>query len=270
MESAQYEYYSVGTYSPTQIHIGYFKRGEPLGIVLLTERTGNTYVKKNFPSENVFETFQSETALEGYENVPYDHQLGFIHIPKTSGLDITNKFIPLAAYEHNFIIKTPDLHETTADMYTIPSFAILREPISRFISGFKFMNSYARHMMHTDINEFLDNTSDEVLLDNMYKPQYTWLTGNSDNIFIVKYDETNIYNNILPMLKNEFNVDISYDFSDYEKSNVGNSSTLSCTLTAENIERLNQIYSQDIIYYNRLVATGLPYCKFSQLQTTNE
>jgi len=268
MQEPTYEYYSVAKYSPTQINIGYFKHGEPLGTVLLTERTGNTYVKKNFPSKNIFDTFQSETGLENYENVPYDHQLGFIHIPKTSGLDITNKFIPLAAYEYNFIIKTPDLHETTAEMYTIPSFAILREPISRFVSGFKFMQSYMRSIRYPDINDFLDNITDAHLLDNILKPQYTWLTGNSDNIFIVKYDESNIYNNILPMIKNEFNVDISYDFSNYEKTNVGDSSVL--TLTDENIERLNKIYSQDIIYYNRLVATGLPYCKFSQLQSTNE
>jgi hypothetical protein len=261
-----YEYYSVGSYSYTQIHIGYFKRDQPMGIVLLTESSGNTYVKNNFPSESVYEIFQYESELNKYENTPYEHQLGYIHIPKTGGLDLTNKFIPLLAYEHKFIIKTPDLHNTTAEMYKIPSFAVLRDPISRFISGFKFMNFYVLHNKYTDINDFLDNTTDNELMEYTYKPQCNWLTGNSNNIYIVKYDEINIYNNIIPMLKNEFDIHVNYDFSNYEKTNVGNSSNLNCTLNSENIERLNRFYSQDIIYYDRLVASGLPYCKFSELQ----
>jgi hypothetical protein len=266
MQDSDFQYYSIGTYSPTQIHIGYFKYGEPRGTVLLTERAGNTYIKPNFPSENAYDIFRSEEELDTFEKTPYDHMLGFIHIPKTGGSDVTNKLIPLLAYENNFIIKTPELHGTTAEMYNIPCFAIFREPISRFISGFKFMNSFNRYHSSSDINEFLDKSDDNALLEFPYKQQYTWLTGNSDNIYVVKYDESNVYNNIIPMMKNEFNIDITYDFSKNEKMNVGNSSTLNCTLTDENIERLKQIYSQDIMYYNRLVATGLPYCKFSQIQ----
>jgi hypothetical protein len=128
------------------------------------------------------------------------------------------------------------------------------------------MNSYAFYNKYKDINDFLDNTSDLDLIEDTYKPQYNWLTGNSNNIYIVKYDESNIYNNIIPMLKNEFDIHISYDFSNYEKMNVVDSSHLNCTLNSENIERLKRFYSQDIIYYDRLVATGLPYCKFSELQ----
>lgn len=279
------------TFPNGDTYTGFFKYGKKHGKGTLIDSSGNTYVgdfRDDLLSGNIKVQFNSGYKFDGvwkdgtpygigtyltpknirFDNfftdissnmVPYDYKLAFIHIPKTGGTDFVQSFIPTVATEADFVIQKPIGHNFSHN--DTPSFSILREPVSRFISAFKFSRKNNDEV--TDINIFLESkTDDEVIQNFLFKPQSQWLRNNT---YVVKYDPSNNYLNVLPMLKKEFGVDFTLDLSDYKKKNVSSSNNLNCVLTDSNIARITALYQQDVDYYNKLVALNVPYCKISEL-----
>lgn len=211
--------------------------------------------------------------------------IGFVWIPKTGGTDLTTYF-----KEHCENIIIPDEHNNTGKDYSIPCFTILREPIEKFISAFKFLNikNYGKNkyekynesnssdsniddldrlkyiadpLIHfNNINDFLDNTSDNDLTDIIYfKKQHSWLNNNA--MYIVKYDNIDLYKNIIEMLKDEFEIIVNYDdkMNEHERLNISDKTGLQCELTPYNIERLQRIYKKDYHYYNIFNSNNITY-----------
>jgi hypothetical protein len=214
--------------------------------------------------------------------------IGFVWIPKTGGTDLTNYF---RQYCENIII--PERHKITGKDYTIPCFTILREPIEKFISAFKFLNirndpneykkddennpsidfnnindfldSTSKYIKQptinfNNINNFLDNISDKDLISSIFfKQQHSWL--NNDNMYIVKYDNIDLYTNIIAMFKDIFKIIVNYDnkMIDHERLNVSVETGLQCELTPYNIERLQRIYKKDYDYYNLFNSNNVTY-----------
>lgn len=192
--------------------------------------------------------------------------IGFVWIPKTGGSDLTSMFIKYC----NNIIPPVEKHRTTGKDYNIPCFTILREPIQRFISAFKFLNAFKFYQHYHDnhhynikinnknINDYLDNISDDELLQNVFfKHQYNWL--NNNDMYIVKYNSKNTYKNIIPMLKNVFEINVDYNIINHERMNVSLETGLQCELTENNTERLKKIYKKDYEYYNIFILNNITY-----------
>jgi hypothetical protein len=209
--------------------------------------------------------------------------IGFVWIPKTGGSDLTRYF-----KEHCQHIIIPDEHNNTGKDYNIPCFTILREPIEKFISAFRFLNirNYGKNKYNNDdennssdtnindldrlkyvadplihfnnINDFLDNISNDDLINIIYfQEQHTWL--NNDSMYIVKYDSIDLYENIIEMLKDEFGITVNYDIIDHERLNVSDRTGLQCELTPYNIERLKILYKKDYDYYNIFNSNNITY-----------
>jgi hypothetical protein len=194
---------------------------------------------------------------------PYDYSLGFIHIPKTGGSDLTNSFIKILSHHLKFIIKEPNGHLTNGFDYendNIESFTIMREPIDRFISGFKYYYHTMNNTKYSDINLFLKsyiNREEDLEQIIVFKKQKKWL--DCSNIFIIKYDTSNTYTNVGLFLKNEVGIDFQYDFTGYSKINVSKSENLNCILEEKSIDVLRNIYADDIKIYSRFNNIDLPY-----------
>jgi hypothetical protein len=210
--------------------------------------------------------------------VEYKYLLGFIHIPKSGGTDLQNQFIDLLYSQTNFLIKQPKGHLTDNLWYTnnnIKCFTIIRDPIDRFISGFKFLHKNSNKNINknsnkninknininkeTDINVFVKNNT---FLDNIvFKKQSIFLNGDPKNLFLIKFNKNNNYDNLIIFLKNEFNISFNHDFTNYSKKNVSYSDGLNCVLTQESIDAISSVYSEDIILYSKLSEPYVNYDK---------
>jgi len=233
----------VHYYSSSILYNGYWKNDIPCSI---GEYTVNDKI--------IFGTYQdSVNSID--DIIPYIYSLGFIHIPKTGGTDFKNQFNDLLYLQTNFTIKEQNCHTTDNLWYSnsnIKCFAFIREPIERFISGFKFLNQTNSNATdkEIDINVFIKNNT---FLNNIiFKKQIDYLNGDPTNIFLIKFNKNNNYDNLILLLKNEFNITFNYDFTDYNKKNISQSDGLNCVLTQESIDIISNLYSEDILLYSKL------------------
>ena len=106
------------------------------------------------------------------------------------------------------------------------------------------------NIIETDINVFIKNNT---FVDNiLFKKQIDYLNGDPTNVFLIKFNKNNNYENLILLLKNEFNITFNYDFTDYNKKNISESDGLNCVLTQESIDIISNFYSEDILLYSKL------------------
>lgn len=203
----------------------------------------------------------------------YDSVLGYIHIPKTGGMDIKKQFINILYEQTNFVIKYDFfyMHKKDNNWFTennLKCFTFIRDPIERFISGFKFSHkNHISYNLDSDINSFIQKN--EFVDSIFFKKQISWLNGDPKNIFLVKFNKNNNYENLLLLLKNEYNVNFNYDFTNYNKMNVSDKNdmnmniNLNVNLTQESIDILTNYYAEDIQLYSKLNG---PYMTLFDLQ----
>ena len=200
------------------------------------------------------------------------NNIGFLHIPKTGGTDLGENII-FFYINTNIKIYFPNNHLKDGLWYlnnnNIKCFTFIREPIERFISGYKFTMKRNDFLInkYDDINLFIQNNKN-IIETMIFRPQVTWLNGDANNTFLIQYNKINNYNNLLYFLKNEYklNIDENMNFDRNEKINVSSSSGLNCILTDESIEILNNMYVDDLIFYNKFIFFNKIYVKLNEIK----
>ena len=139
--------------------------------------------------------------------------IGFIHITKTGGTDFKDKLTSLKK-EEKLPIYYYKIHDEDAFFYkqkNIYCFAIIREPLNRFISAFKYNTKgsemYSRNLHIKSLSAFINILKKKPsYLNNFengiqFKKQIEWLNGDNDKTFIIKYNDDNNCYNIQKFLK---------------------------------------------------------------------
>jgi len=199
------------------------------------------------------------------------NNIGFIHIPKTGGTDLM-KNIVFFYIEAKIKMYCKNNHSIDSLWYSnnnnMKCFAIIREPIERFISGYKFImnKSYENINKYNDINLFIKN-NENILENIIFKPQTNWLNGDANNTYLIQFNKMNNNINLMHFFKIEFNLDATnnYDFISYEKKNLSSSDGLNCILTDESMEILKNIYINDFIFYEKFINLNKIYVKLSEI-----
>lgn len=204
--------------------------------------------------------------------------IGFIHITKTGGTDFKDKLTSLTK-EEKIPICYYKYHNEDAFFYkqnNIPCFAIIREPVNRFISAFKYNTKgseiYCHNLHIKSLSAFINILKKKPsYLNNFengiqFKKQVEWLNGDNDDTYILKYNDDNNYYNIKHFLKEEFSIDYTYDIQS-KKKNVSNE--CDCNITEDDVEFIRQLYKEDVELYERFDKLNVPYIKLSELYSKN-
>jgi hypothetical protein len=183
-------------------------------------------------------------------------EIGFIHIPKTGGANFKHK-------NKSNLIDFGKHHDEDARYYEIkgiPCFAIVRDPVDRFISAFKYnvsgSETFGRNYPIKDINLFIENIkTDKFFLNNFeegiqFKKQVDFLNGDPDNTYIIRYSNDYLVSDIIEFLQKEFDIDFIYDYFS-ENINISND-TANYEMSEENRAYILDLYKDDVILYNKL------------------
>lgn len=198
--------------------------------------------------------------------INYNDQFLFIHIPKTGGTSVVN-LLELKSATH---IKADEIFNSTSKKLLKRrfSFAIVRNPISRFISLYNYARSEishyhnniepekALHGMHLDYKLLKDATINDCvkyLIEgklkhddswNHWEPQHTWLYDSKDNLLVQKVYKLE---NAIEFEK-DFSIKLGYQIK-LPKLNQSSSSKLIerqlIDLSKESLTILHNFYKKD-------------------------
>jgi hypothetical protein len=285
---------NIGTFTDSvgNIYIGNYKNDLMNGFFNVTYPNGYKYYgewSNNNPYKIGLYKISDSISYDGIFTrninniIEYKYNLGYIHIPKTGGTDTNNNFISILYDKYNFGIKNPyNNHSFDAQYYKkneIKCFCVLRDPIDRFISIFKFYNQTNINLLN--INNFIieekemitnyinddQNTNDYNY--TFFSNQSNWLlNADNDNTYIIKYNDINNNINYNIFLSAEFGLKINDNDFSYDKENVSNTDNLILDLTNDSLNFINNLYSNDIALYNKLNSMTQVYCKLSDLIST--
>ena len=200
-------------------------------------------------------------------------KVGFIHITKTGGTNIKDKNKNKELYFGKY-------HNEDALFYyekQIPCFAIIRDPIERYESMFYYntygSNKYIKSNKIKDINLFVDTHYDNPeyiqKFENgtQFRKQVSWL--NDNNSYIMLFDKKNLIENIKKFLLDEFS--IHYKYNEKSKNiNVTHNVKNKVELTQNSIDKIKELYHEDVELYNNLLEYQEKnlkfFCKLKELE----
>lgn len=205
----------------------------------------------------------------------------FVHVPKAAGTSVTNMLSKYTSYRDLEIGGTTfgekiqsafkkrfgiSKHATSSNLQAIVgeeewdemfTFSIVRNPYSRVISTYKFLNEWEGTptkfkkilAQFSDINDYiLSNIWEESNgPDNIFRPQTFWLTDNKDRSKIL----VNFVGR-LETLDNDLNHIISkIEGIKIEKKQAPqlNKTSGNFTLSKKSIDKINEFYSRDFHFW---------------------
>ena len=196
----------------------------------------------------------------------FERKLGFIHITKTGGTDLKDRGCG------SNIMFGPQ-HDEDARFYKklgIPCFAIIRDPVQRYISLYTYnkhgSNKYKKTTarMFEDINEFVANhyfNRDYInYFENgiQFRSQMSWLQdADKNNTYIIAYDKTTLDERIKRLC-----IDIGIKLTKNTQKRINVTNNYKYDLSEISRKRILEMYSDDHAFFQKLTS---PYSKLSML-----
>ena len=200
-----------------------------------------------------------------FKHIPSGKRFFFAHIPRTAGRFVEANFLKLnnmswddvhldngngiMSVVHGLEIAHyhKEHYEKYLDVKNIPHFSIVRNPITRFISG----SLYLKRVYGDDIQELMeDPMMFSSMIQNMpfeekdswYRPQSEFMT---DNTRVWKF-ENGISKNFFSWLSDIVDIDLKYDDNvDYPVENDEYDKSTRLKPTPKLIKNLKKIYKKD-------------------------
>lgn len=185
----------------------------------------------------------------------------FVHIPKNAGVSISTEL-----YGEPFFHPTIRYYKRVApDMaVSIPSFAVWRDPIARFVSAYRFGRSggapnarlarafrqlYGQFRSLDDALDHVEGASSLFHTDHIFRPQFWYVADASgrigvDQLCLIEDLRSLIANSRLPGLSKIAHINMSTSF--YEE------------ITDEQDARIRRHYAIDMAIYEALRSEKLP------------
>jgi Sulfotransferase family len=184
----------------------------------------------------------------------------FVHIPKNAGTSVSR-----ILYGEQLFHPTIRYYQRVAGDLTrsLPSFAIWRHPVERFVSAYKFACAGGapdnpvsrafrkRYMAFTSLDDALDHVDASPSLydlDHIFRPQFWYVADMAgriavDNICMIEDLDRAVAGEALPGLR--------------EMARLNKSKPIAIRPTAEQLRRLHRLYPIDFAIYDSLQKGGL-------------
>ncbi|WP_239029643.1 sulfotransferase family 2 domain-containing protein [Novacetimonas pomaceti] len=188
----------------------------------------------------------------------------FIHVPKNAGTSIA-----MALYGRTMLHETMNFFMKTApeNVRNLPSIAILRDPVSRFISSYGYARAGGtahrqvvdtfrdRYMAFRSVDDALDhveNARSIYRVDHIFRPQSWYVCGRQGDVLV---------ENLIPMQAVSQLPHLFSQFRDLRIKRLNESRCGDVTLTARQKKRIETLYEQDFVLYEKSLAKYLPESK---------
>ena len=203
-------------------------------------------------------------AIKYWIHIPNSNVL-FNHLAKNAGTSILNSISnfydlkPLEIFNHRLKDKEYSYNLLKSEKYK--KFTVIRNPLDRFLSAFNdkvlinshepYFSKFNKKYLHVkDINEKLNLFLNFITENNFSKydihirPQYMLVSSESINYnLILKVD--NLHNDW-----NKVREILNIDLAKPKFANKSNSVRLKNSISSDLIQRINNLYSEDIKFYN--------------------